>query len=147
LPIFSGGALRADVNRTQLSLRQAERRRAAIKQDVETRIRIALEQVGSSFSAIELTETASRTSGENLEIVTELYSQGAVSVVDLIDAQNAALGSELSAAQAIYIYLGDVMQVLRDTGDFTLMLDPQYAAIWFQKVDDYFQAQGLSVPR
>jgi len=147
LPIFSGGALRADVNRSQLSLRQAERRRAAIEQDVETRIRIALEQVGSSFSAIELTAMAARTSGENLEIVTELYSQGAVSVVDLIDAQNAALGSELSAAQAIYIYLGDVMEVLRVTGDFSLMLEPQSAAIWFEQVNDYFLAQGVTLPR
>jgi outer membrane protein len=147
LPIFSGGALRADVNRSQLSLRQAERRRAAISQDVETRIRIALEQVGSSFSAIELTNDAARTSGENLKIVTELYSQGAVSVVDLIDAQNAALGSELSAAQAIYIYLGDVMEVLRVTGDFSLMLEPQAAAMWFQQVDAYFLARGVTLPR
>jgi outer membrane protein len=147
LPIFSGGALRADVNRSQLSLRQAERRRAAIAQEVETLTRIALEQVGSSFSAIELTASAARTSGENLAIVTELYSQGAVSVVDLIDAQNAALGSELSAAQAIYIYLGDVMEVLRVTGDFSLMLEPQYAAEWFQQVDDYFQGQGVTLPK
>jgi outer membrane protein TolC len=38
LPVLSGGALRADLNRSRYSLRQLEDRRAAVAEDVETRI-------------------------------------------------------------------------------------------------------------
>jgi len=145
LPIFSGGALRADLNRSRYALRQAERRRAAVEQDVETRVRIALEQVANSYAAIELTAAAAAASGENLRIVTDSYSNGAVSIITLIDAQNAALASDLSAAEAKYLYLGDIIEVLRVTGDFSLMLDPQYFNEWFGEVEQFFRQRGVKL--
>ncbi|MFQ5634097.1 MAG: TolC family protein [Gammaproteobacteria bacterium] len=145
LPIFSGGALRAEFNRSRYALRQAERRREAVTQEVETRIRIALEQVANSYSAIELTAAAAAASGENLRIVTDSYSNGAVSVITLIDAQNSALGSDLAAAEAKYLYLRDIIEVLRVAGDFSLMLDPQYFHDWFRDVDDYFRQRGVEL--
>jgi len=145
LPIFNGGALRADLNRSRYSLRQSERRREAVTQEIETRIRIALKQVANSYSAIELTAAAAAASGENLRIVTDSYSNGAVSVITLIDAQNAALGSDLSAAEAKYLYLGDIIEVLRVAGDFSLMLDPQFFNEWIAAVEDYFGQRGIEL--
>lgn len=144
LPVFSGGALRADVNSSRYSLRQARQRRAAIEKAVETRIRVSMDQAGSSFSAIELTAAAAAASGENLRIVTDAYSKGAVSVTDLIDAQNAALGAELAAAEAKYVYLSDILEVLRATGDFSLMLDPDYVEDWHRDVRAWLGARGLA---
>ena len=79
--------------------------------------------------------------------MTDSYSKGAVSVTDLIDAQNAALGSELAAAEVKYVYLSDILEVLRATGDFTLLLDPAFASDWFQDVEDYFRSRGLAPAR
>ncbi len=143
LPIFNGGALRADLNRSRYSLRQAESRRDAIEQDVETRIRIALEQVANSYSGIELAAAAAAASGENLRIVTDSYSNGAVSIITLIDAQNSALAADLAAAEAKYLYLGDVIEVLRVVGDFSLMLDPQYFNEWVRQIEAYFRQRGV----
>jgi len=145
LPIFSGGALRADLNRSRYELHQARQRESAIAQEVETRIRLSMEQAGSSFSGIELADAAAAASAENLSIVTDSYSKGARTVTDLIDAQNAALGSELAAAEAKYLYLGDILEVLRATGDFSLLLDPGYAGDWYQDVQAYLRARGLMV--
>nr|MDJ0927213.1 TolC family protein [Gammaproteobacteria bacterium] len=145
LPIFSGGALRADLNRSRLSLRQLQRQRAAVEQDVETRVRISMEAAASSFSAIELTADAARAATENLDLITDSYSKGAKSVTDLIDAQNAALAAELSAAEAKYIYLNDVITVLREANDFSLLLDAQYANDWFAEVQAYFQSRGVQL--
>ena len=145
LPIFNGGALRAELNRSRYSLRQAERRREAVEQEVETRIRIALEQVANSYSGIELAAAAAKASGENLRIVTDSYSSGAVSIITLIDAQNAALASDLAAAEAKYLYLGDIIEVLRVVGDFSLMLDPQYFNEWYRQVEEYFRRRGVKL--
>lgn len=145
LPIFNGGALRADLNRSRYSLRQAESRRDAIEQDVETRIRIALEQVANSYAGIELAAAAAKASGDNLRIVTDSYSNGAVSIITLIDAQNAALAADLAAAEAKYLYLGDVIEVLRVVGDFSLMLDPQYFNDWVRRIEEYFRQKGVKL--
>ena len=68
-----------------------------------------------------------------------------MSVITLIDAQNAALGSDLAAAEAKYLYLGDIIEVLRVAGDFSLMLDPQYFNDWFRAVESYFSARGVKL--
>jgi outer membrane protein len=143
LPVFSGGALRADLNRSRYELRKARQRSSAIELNVETRIRVSMEQAGSSFSGIELAAAAAAASTENLDIVTDLYSKGAKSVTDLIDAQNAALGSELAAAEAKYLYLGDILEVLRATGDFSLLLDPGYVSDWYLDVEAFLRQRGL----
>jgi len=143
LPVFNGGALRADLNKSRYALKQSRDRQSFTAQDVETRIRISMEEVGSSYSAIELTAEASRASGENLRIVMDAYAKGARSVTDLVDAQNNALFAELSAAQAKYIYLGDVINVLRESGDFSLMLDPQYMNDWYRDVEVFFGERGV----
>ena len=143
LPVFNGGALRADLNKSRYSLKQTRDRQDFTAQDVETRIRIAMEQVSSSYAAIDLTAEAARASVENLRIVIDAYSKGARSVTDLVDAQNNALFAELSAAEAKYIYLGDVINVLRESGDFSLMLDPQYMNDWYQDVEEFFRVRGV----
>jgi len=145
LPVFNGGALRADLNRQRYSLRQAQDQREFTVQDTETRVRIALEQVASSYSAIDLTAEAARAARENLNITIDAYSKGARSVTDLIDAQNNALFAELSAAQAKYVYLGDVINVLRESGDFGLMLDPQTMNEWYQEVEAFFNERGVKL--
>ncbi len=145
LPVFSGGALRADLSRSRYQLRQAQQRSTAIAQDVEMRIRVSMEQAAGSFSGIELADAASAASAGNLQIVTDSYSKGAMSVTDLIDAQNAALGSELAAAEAQYLYLGDILEVLRAIGNFSLLLDPGYADDWYVDVETYFREQGLNL--
>lgn len=149
LPVFSGGALKSNLNRSRLSLRQLDRQRAAARQRVEAEVRDAMEAAASSWSAIELTADAARAARENLRLITDAYSKGAVSVTDLIDAQNAALAAELSAAEARYLYLEDVIGVMRAAGDFSLLLDPGYVEQWFANVTAWFRERGvpLKLPR
>ena len=113
LPIFTGGALRADLSQARNALRQVGIQRESVKERVEARIRSALEQVGGSFPAIALSEDAAKAAKDNLDLVTDSYSKGAVSVTDLIDAQDAALSAELAAAEARYAFLIDFVEVMR----------------------------------
>jgi len=143
LPVFSGGALRAGLNHARLALRQQRRQREAVEERVAMQIRLALQRVGSSYPAIELSTAAAQASSENLRIVTDAYSKGAVSVTDLIDAQNAALTARLAAAEARYVYLADLIDVLRAAGDFSLMLDAQRQEGWFREVEEFFAMRGV----
>ena len=58
-----------------------------------------------------------------------------------------AVSPELAAAEARYLYLGDILEALRAAGDFSLMLDPDFADAWFQDVEAFFAARGLPLGR
>ncbi len=143
LPIFSGGALRAGLSRSRYALKQQRQTREAVEQQIETRIRVAMHRVGSSYAAIDLSIAAAEASSENLDIVTDGYSKGAVSVTELIDAQNVALAAELAAAEARYVYMIDLIDVLRAAGNFQLILDPLYLGAWYSEVEDFFKDRGI----
>lgn len=146
-PLFSGGALRAILNRERFSLHQLERSRAALAEQLETRARIALHSAAGTYPAIEFSEEAARAASENLNLVTDAYRRGTVSVTELIDAQNAALAASLRAADARYAYMADAVDVLRAYGDFGLLLDPGSTELWFQQVESYIRAQGYDATR
>jgi outer membrane protein TolC len=139
LPILTGGARRADYARARYGLRQLEAERESIADGVEARTRAALHRTASSFPAIDLSQQAAAAARENLAMVRDAYAKGAVSVTDLVDAQDASLEAELGAAEAKYTFLIDFIAVLRATGNFDILLDPASRQGWFGRVDAYFR--------
>jgi outer membrane protein TolC len=137
-PLFTSGALDARLSRERWTLIQLERQRAFVEEQLEARTRAALHRASGTYPAVELSADAQGAANENLELVTDAYGRGAVSVTDLIDAQNAALAAELRAADARYAYLIDVVDVLRSTGDFSLLLDREGTEAWFREVETWF---------
>jgi len=143
-PLFSGGALRASLNRDRFSLRQLERTREATAQQLETRTLVALHRASGSYPSIEFSNKAAEAASENLELVTDAYRAGSVSVTELIDAQNAALAASLRAEDIRYAYLIDAVDVLRATGDFALLVEPGSTEAWFQDVESYIREHARS---
>lgn len=146
-PLFSSGALRARLNQDRYSLMRAERSRRALAEQLETRTRVALQQASGTYPSLEFSAEAAEAAGENLELVTDAYRRGAVSVTELIDAQNAALAARLRAVDARYAYLADLVDILRATGDFSLLVDPGSTEAWFQAVETYIRERGDSAER
>ncbi len=144
LPIYAGGARRAELSRTSNALRQLRIQRNALYDSVAARVLAAMQQAGGSYPAIELSRAAANAAASNLELVIDQYSKGVVSVTDLIDAQDAALSAELAAAEAVYQFLIDYVEVLRASGDFALLLDPASSGAWLDQVEAYFREKGVS---
>ncbi len=146
-PLFTGGALQARLNSERFTLRQLERSRVALEEQLETRTRIALHQASGTYPSLEFSAEAATAAAENLVLVTDAYRSGAVSVTELVDAQNAALAAKLRAVDARYAYLIDVVNILRSTGDFSLLVDPGRTETWFQDVESYIRERKASVAR
>ena len=83
-------------------------------------MRASLHQAGFSYANIDLTRDAAEASARNLELVTDLYQRGAADIIQLVDAQNQALGAALAAANALYDFLIDALRVQRASGAFSL---------------------------
>ena len=120
LTLFDGTSNYARIRRTFREIDRLQTDRAVIAQRLEQDVRSALHQAGFSFANIALTEDAAEASARNLELVTDLYKRGAADIIQLVDAQNQALGAALAAANARYDFLIDALRVQRASGAFSL---------------------------
>ncbi len=139
LPLFTSGLRGAERSQARHELRAGEADKTAVSDGVEARTRAVLHRTASSWPSIDLSREAAEASEENLANVTEAYARGAVSVTDLIDAQEAALSAGLAATDAKYGFLIDFVSVLRAMSDFEILLDPASREAWYTRVEKWFR--------
>ncbi len=142
LPIFTGGARRAERTLAEDQLDELRLTRRAAAERIEQRVRSALHLAGASYAGIDLAADAAGAARRNLALVTDAYEQGVLSILDLIDAQNASLVAEQSAATAIYDYLIDLMDAHRASGRFGLFMEPAELAAFTDRLRAFFRDAG-----
>lgn len=147
LPLFTSGARSAEKEQASEELMALRLQHRAMAERVEQRIRAALFKTRSARTAIRLSREAAGAAHSNLDVVRDAYSRGTVSILDLLDAQNAALIAELRAATSVYDFVGDLMDVERAADRFDFFLTPQDQADWFTRLESYFAKRGVPVAR
>ena len=122
LPLFDGGARRSELSKSLIEKQQLGALESSIREQIEQQIRANMHSAEASFFNIQLSEQAAESARKNLKLVTDSYAKGVVSVIDLLDAQNASLQADEAAANAVYDFLIDVMNMQRSVGQFDFML-------------------------
>lgn len=141
LPLYTSGARSAEVSRAKHTLQQNQYLLDNTYLQIETRVRTALQKTKGSFPAIRLSKTAAEAAQRNLELISDAYAKGAVSITSLIDAQNAVLSAKLSAVQALYSFMIDWIEIQRAVSNFDLLLEHQGMENWYQDMENYFNNQ------
>lgn len=124
LPLFSGGQKRANVSRAGFELRQLEALRISTEERVEEAIRLQLHAAQAAYAQIDLAAEAADASRKNFELVSDAYSRGTVTVIELLDAQDTSLTAAASAAESLYNFLITIMAVQRAVGGYDYLLSP-----------------------
>jgi outer membrane protein TolC len=145
LPIFTSGARRAEVQAAEEEVARLRTDRPATVQRIEQRTRSGLHGAMASFAGIELAGDAAEAARKNLELVTDAYSRGLANIINLLDAQNTALVAELVAANAIYDFLIDLMNVQRAAGRFDFFVNPMEEKAFFERLDSFYEKEGYQV--
>ena len=122
-PLFDG-ARYPQIERSRQTVAQLNIQRDSIAQLVEQRVRSALHQAGASRAAVLLRREAAEAAESNLEMVVDAYRRGSVDIIRLIDGQNQALVTRLAAANALYDFLLDFIEVERAGGRFGFLQSP-----------------------
>jgi outer membrane protein TolC len=143
LQLYAGGSNRAVQRRTQEELYQLQVERKAVSNRVEQRIRSALLLGGASFYSIELAQAAADAALASLDLVTESYASGAVTIVELLDSQAAALRASENASNAVYDFLIDFMEVERSVSMFSFYQTPAERDDFYRQVHEYLTARGV----
>ncbi len=142
LPLYQGSRLNADKQQARIELKRLQLLKRQITDQIETTARAAVHQTAASRTSIRFANEAAEAADKTLGMVTDAYTRGTASDVDLIDAQNAALIARLSSANATYQFLLDLMDVQRAIGFFDFFVDQAEKEAWFQRFDA-FAAQQL----
>jgi outer membrane protein len=145
-PLFRGGAKIADYKQARETVSQLRFQRDSTSEKVEENIRSALNNTGASFPSIRFARDAAEAAQKNLDLVRDSYSRGVVSILDLLDAQNASLSADLNAATAVYDFLIDLMNVQRASGKFDFFTNQEEREEWFKRLEEFFAAEGITGP-
>jgi len=124
LPLFSGGLKKANVSRASFELRQLESLKRSTEERVEESIRSQLHAAQAAYAQIGLSAVAAEASLQNYNLVSDAYARGAVSVIELLDAQDTSLTAAAASAESLYSFLTVIMAMQRAIGGFDYLLPP-----------------------
>ena len=139
-PLYKGGEKTAARVKADKELALLRLRREAISERMEQRIRSALHTAGSSYTSILQTRNAAEAADKTFSVVQEAYNQGAISIIRLIDAQNATFNAQQVAANAIYVFLLDLMEVERAIGRIEVFSNPEQRRIFLERAGRYIKS-------
>ena len=142
-PLFEGGAKAVERVRAREELNRLDAERDRTVQLVEQRLLAALHEMQASLLGIDLSRQAAEAARGNLELVTDTYRRGAASILDLLDAQNATLVADQEAADAIYLFLIDLMRVQRSVSRFDFFSTPQATDELFDRLETFFNQAAV----
>ncbi len=89
--------------------------------NIAVNIRNIVLDVINQISNIELSKVSEETANEALELTQASYSNGAVNIVQLIDAQNNYLNAQIARVSAVYNYMINALQLERYLGYYFLL--------------------------
>ncbi len=146
LPMFTGGGRYATLKRTTTEIDRLKLTRASFAVNIEEQVLIASNLVRASWPGIRLSKDAAEAAEKNLQLVSDSYERGVLSIIDLLDAQNLVLVSNQSAANAIFDFLSDLMTVQRASGQFVFLEEEETQQVWMDQLVLYFEQSGILFP-
>jgi len=144
-PLFRSGEKFFVRQKAIKELNQLQTQRDAIAERIEQRIRSALHLAGASYASIQQAKLAAEAAEKSLQVVQESYSQGLVSVVELLDVQYAALVTDQVSANSVYDFLIDLMEVERAYGHFNFFSTDERRGEFFERANTYLKKSGLPI--
>jgi len=125
LPLFSGGLKKANVSRASFELRQLESLRRSTEERVEERVRNQLHATEAAYGQIDLAAAAADASQKNLNLVSDAYARGTVSIIEQLDAQDTNLIASAARDESLYNFLITIVSLQREIGGYDFRLTPE----------------------
>lgn len=145
LPLFQGGARLARKSQSALSVQQRHVDQLNTRNQVEQKIRNAMQATNASFNSIELAELSEQASLQNYNLVAESYNLGETSIVTLLDAQEALVDAGQNAMNASYTFLLDLMDLQRASGAFDFFLGDSNRAVLTEEILRFVKSRSSSL--
>ena len=120
-PIFDGNRRLYNLQATELSQYQVALQTEALNNNLALAVASTLADLVRAKTQIHFTKTASENAGKNFELVEQAYKKGSVSVLQLLDAQSAALSAKQGYILSVYNYFSAFLQLENSIGFYSLL--------------------------
>lgn len=110
--------------------------------NIATNLRSAILDMVNQVTNISLSKVSEETAKEALELTQTSYSNGAVNIVQLLDAQNNYLAAQLSRTNATYNFLINSLQLERYLGYYFILNSEEKNNEFRQRFFEYFNAKN-----
>ena len=110
-----------------------------IELNIEANINSSILELMNTVANIEISKVSESAAKESLELTQVAYSNGAVNIVQLLDAQNNYLFAQQSQITAVYNYLLSSIQLERYLGYFFLLHSAEENDAFIQAFYDFMQ--------
>ena len=109
---------------------------------ITSNMRNSVYNVVNQISNIELSQVSEETAKEALELTQTAYTNGAVTIIQLIDAQNNYLNAQLAQTTAVYSFLISALQLERFLGYYFLLNTPEKNNEFTQRFFEYLSQKN-----
>lgn len=137
IPIFEGGKKSAETQRATIEQDKIAWQQEDLLNNLEVGIRANVQFLQASYRKQDLSANAARAAEDNFKLIQDAYSQGVVSVVQLIDAQNVMIKTKHLALSAKYQFILDYIKTERLQGKFSFLDDETNQALHTNRLLNY----------
>ena len=121
---------------------QLEINKDNLELNIAVNVRNGVLNLVNQMSNIELSKISEETAAEALELTRASYSEGAVNIVQLLDAQNNYLNAQLAQVNAVYNFLINALQLERFMGYYFLLNTKEKKDEFRQRFFEFLNTQN-----
>ncbi len=137
--LYQGGEIGAAKRQALVVVQKLKTQKENLIQNLELRILSrVLDLISKSFN-LDLTKVAADAANKSLKLVQDSYMEGTVSIVNLMDAQNAALKANQAAMNSVYDYYLSVIYLDRSVGSFHMIETLEEQRAFFNRFRRYME--------
>ena len=141
IPILQGGRNRAEIQHAAIESEKITWQRQDLLNNMEKGIRSSVQVLKASYQELALVRQAADAAHRNYETVSQAYSRGMATIIQLIDAQNTRVRTETLASGAFYQYLLDYIKIERLQGKFFFLEQEAEKDRYRNRMLDYLTKQ------
>jgi outer membrane protein len=139
LPLFQGKEISHKSAQTKIELKKLKQQKAYLLQNIEMNVRAKVLDLALSAANLDLSRRSADFAGKSFDMVQDAYSKGAVSIVELTDAQTNRLNAELAAFNSVYDYNKNLLRTQRAMSDFLFTKPASKIMAFSLRFEDYIR--------
>ncbi len=140
-PLWTSHDRSSQVCKARSELRRLQTTFWATQERIDQRVMDSIDDMRASYLSIDLARSGAESARKNLDIVSDSYARGIISIVDLIDAQNAALASDQDSYNAVYDFFTDLMAMQRASGSFDYLEAETHQENYMQRLKQFVESR------
>ncbi len=137
IPLISHNQKSLEKKKAIIQREQLELNRDEAQASIEKSISDVVVDISTHLSNIELSNISEKAAKESYELTLEAYSNGAVPIVQLLDAQNYYIQAKLSGVNAKYQFLLSMFTLERYLGRFMFLSTEEENEQFIQEYENY----------